>query len=168
MKHSCRMAVALALAASVCGGAQAAEATYTSATLTPESALAAVQAALASCRERGYQVAVSVTDRAGTPIAMLRDRYASPYTAETAVRKAYTAANFRMSSGELATATQAGKDSFGIRDLDRVLALGGGLPVETAGSLVGAIGVSGAPGGDADEACAQAGIEAIQADLDFQ
>jgi len=47
-------------------------------------------------------------------------------------------------------------------------ALGGGLPIEAAGALVGGIGVSGAPGGDLDQACAQAGIDAIQMDLDFQ
>ncbi|PLC53690.1 hypothetical protein CR155_11510 [Pollutimonas nitritireducens] len=159
---------ALGLACLTCGTVQAAEATYTSVTLTTEAALRAAQAALASCRESGYQVAVSVTDRSGTPIVVLRDRYAGPHTPETANRKAYTSASFRMSSADLAEATQTGKATSGIRHLDHILALGGGLPIEAAGSLVGAIGISGAPSGDADEICAQAGIDAIQADLDFQ
>ena len=55
----------------------------------------------------------------------------------------------------------------GIRNLPGVVIIGGGLVVESGGSLVGEIGVSGAPGGDADEACAKAGIEAIQSKLDF-
>lgn len=151
-----------------CGMAQAAEATFTTASLTPETALKAAQAALASCRDSGYQVAVSVTDRSGTPIAVLRDRLAGPHTPDTATGKAYTSASFRMSSGELAEATQAGQETSGIRHLSRVVALGGGLPIEAAGSIVGAIGISGAPGGGADEACARAGIDAIQDDLDFQ
>jgi uncharacterized protein GlcG (DUF336 family) len=151
-----------------CGITQAAETTYTSQTLTTDAALQVAKGALASCRKSGYQVAVSVTDRSGTPIAVLRDRYAGAYTTETATRKAYTSANFRMPSGELAKATQTGTPTSGIRQLNKVLALAGGLPIEAAGSLVGAIGVSGAPGGDADEACARAGIAVIQADLDFQ
>jgi len=55
----------------------------------------------------------------------------------------------------------------GIRTLPGVVIIGGGLVVESAGTLVGAIGVSGAPRGDADEACAKAGIESIQTKLDF-
>lgn len=157
----------LSLACLMASSAQAGDATYSSETLTTDAALSAAQGALSSCRDSGYQVAVSVTDRTGTPIIMLRDRYAGAHTPDTATRKAYTAASFRMSSGELAESTQAGKPSSGIRHLDHVLPLGGGLPINAAGSLVGAIGVSGAPGGDADQACAQAGINAIQADLDF-
>ncbi len=168
MKQRVRIMAALILGTLCWSSTQAAEATYTSQTLTTEAALAAAQAALASCAARGYQVAVSVTDRSGTPIALLRDRYAGAHTPDAATRKAYTAASFRMSSADLAEATQAGQTSSGIRQLDHVLPLGGGLPIEAAGSLVGAIGISGAPGGDADQACAQAGIAAIQADLDFQ
>lgn len=168
MKEHHRLMAALGMIYLYCGIAQAAETTYTSQTLTTDAALQAAQGALVSCRKSGYQVAVSVTDQSGTPIAVLRDRYAGAYTPETATRKAYTSANFRMPSGELATATETGKPTSGIRHLNKVLALAGGLPIEAAGSLVGAIGVSGAPGGDADEACAQAGIAVIQADLDFQ
>ena len=41
------------------------------------------------------------------------------------------------------------------------------MPIESAGALVGAIGVSGAPGGDADDVCARAGVAAIKDDLEF-
>jgi uncharacterized protein GlcG (DUF336 family) len=55
----------------------------------------------------------------------------------------------------------------GLRNLPNVVLIGGGLMIEASGSTLGAIGVSGAPGGDADEACAKAGIAAIQDKLDF-
>ncbi|MGE4368116.1 MAG: heme-binding protein [Burkholderiaceae bacterium] len=147
--------------------AAAAQGTFESSSLTPETALKAAQAALQSCRDQGYQVAVAVTDRSGVPIAMIRDRFAGPHTPETAVRKAYTAASFKMDTTSLAQATQATEAASGIRHLDKVLALGGGLPIEAAGSLVGAIGVSGAPGGDADDACGKVGIDAILVDIEF-
>ena len=88
-------------------------------------------------------------------------------TASNAIRKAYTAASFKMDTTSLAQATQATEAASGIRHLDRILALGGGLPIEAAGSLVGAIGVSGAPGGDADDECGKAGIDAILIDIEF-
>lgn len=148
--------------------AQAQDVTFSTRTLTPEAALTAAQAALQSCRDSGYQAAIAVTDSAGTPIVVLRDRFAGAHTPETATRKAYTAASFRMDTTSLGEATRAGEPTSGIRQVNYVLALGGGLPIEAAGSLVGAIGVSGAPGAEADDACGQAGIDAIQDDLDFE
>lgn len=144
-----------------------AQGTFETSSLTPETALAAAEAALEYCRDKGYQVAVAVTDRSGVPIAVLRDRFAGPHTPDTAIRKAYTAASFKMDTTSLAQATQATEAASGIRHLDRILALGGGLPIEAAGSLVGAIGVSGAPGGDADDECGKAGIDAILIDIEF-
>lgn len=162
-------AAAAALAALACApaAAQQAAATHTLRSLTPEAALRAAQAALQSCSRAGYLVAVAVSDRAGHPLVMLRDRLAGPHTPDTAVNKAYTALSFRMDTMAFARATQYNEASSGIRGLPRVVAIGGGMPIESAGALVGAIGVSGAPGGEADQACARAGIAAIQDDLDF-
>ena len=98
---------------------------------------------------------------------MLRDRLAGTHTPDTAMNKAYTAATFKMDTLAFARATQATEASSGIRQLPRVVAIGGGLPIESAGALVGAIGVSGAPGGEADDVCARAGVGAIRDDLDF-
>jgi len=148
-------------------GAQAQSATYTVTQLTPESALKAAQAALEDCRKRGFQVAVAVVDRAGLPQVLLRDRFAGAHTAETAINKGWTAASFRSDTLEFARATQAGQAASGIRHLPRVVAVGGGVGIQAAGTLLGAIGVSGAPGGAEDEACAQAGIAAIRDSLDF-
>jgi uncharacterized protein GlcG (DUF336 family) len=135
--------------------------------LAPELALELAQAALANCQQRGYQVAIAVVDRFGVIQVVLRDRYAGPHTPATASGKAWTAATFRSSTSNLFAISQPGMMQAGIRNLPGAVIIGGGLVVESGGSLVGAIGVSGAPGGDADEACAKAGIEAIQSKLDF-
>ena len=146
---------------------RAQESLVTYKSLTPEIALDLARAALADCQKRGYQVAVAVVDRFGVPQIMLRDRYAGPHTPATASGKAWTAATFRSSTSNLFAISQPGMMQAGIRNLPGTVIIGGGLVVESAGSLVGAIGVSGAPGGDADEACAKAGIEAVQGKLDF-
>jgi uncharacterized protein GlcG (DUF336 family) len=135
--------------------------------LTPEIALDLARAALADCQKRGYQVAVAIVDRFGVTQVMLRDRYAGPHTPATATGKAWTAATFRNSTSNLFVISQPGMMQAGIRTLPGAVIIGGGMVVEAGGSLVGAIGVSGAPGGDADEACAKAGMESIQGKLDF-
>jgi len=145
--------------------AQDALVTYKS--LNPEVALDLARAALASCRERGFQVAVAVVDRFGVTQVMLRDRFAGAHTVATATGKAWTAVSFRVSTAELAAMTQPAMPQSGVRALPGVVALGGGLVVEAGGALLGAVGVSGAPGGEADEACAKAGIEAVRDRIEF-
>jgi uncharacterized protein GlcG (DUF336 family) len=133
--------------------------------LTPEAALDLAQAALKACRDKGYQVAVAVVDRSGTPQVMLRDRFAGAHTPSTAMRKAWTATSFHSDTLALAQETQAGKPQSGVRFVDNALMLGGGVLVEAAGSMVGAVGVSGTPTGEQDDACAKAGIAAIEEKL---
>ncbi len=130
-------------------------------------ALELARAALADCRQRGYQVAVAVVDRFGVTQVILRDRFAGPHTPATAAGKAWTAVSFRTNTTELAAASGPGSPQAGVRNLPGAVILGGGVLVEAGGSLVGAIGVSGAPGGDADDACAKAGIAAVRDQLDF-
>jgi uncharacterized protein GlcG (DUF336 family) len=146
---------------------QAADATFTVRILTPETALTAAQAALKSCRERGYQVTVAVVDRMGVVQVLLRDRFAGPHTPDMASAKAYTAVSFRTNTTELAEASQPGRASSGIRHRPGVAAVGGGLIIEAGGSLLGAIGVSGAPGAREDDACAAAGIAAVREDIEL-
>jgi uncharacterized protein GlcG (DUF336 family) len=163
-----RVMQALAAAGLVAAARAAAQdATFTQRLLTPETALKAAQAALARCRSNGFQVAVAVVDRAGIVQVLLRDRFAGPHTPETATGKAWTAVSFRTSTTELAEATQAGRAQSGLRGRPGVVAVGGGLMIEAAGSLVGGIGVSGAPGGKEDDACAAAGIAAIKDSLEL-
>jgi len=158
-------AAALSIAAALPAAAQ--QATYSVKLLTPETALAAAQAALAQCRKNGYQVAVAVVDRAGVTQVLLRDRFAGAHTVDIATQKAWTAASFRISTAALAAETQAGKPMSGLRAASHVMAIGGGLPIEAAGATFGGIGVSGAPGGEADDACALAGLKAIADAIEF-
>lgn len=155
-----------AVCAFVSTPARAQDATVTTKSLTPEIALDAAKAALNDCRKRGYQVSVAVVDRSGTPQVMLRDRFAGAHTPPTATGKAWTAVSFKSNTTELVAATQAPAMQ-GLRQLPNVVLIGGGVVIEAGGALLGGIGVSGAPGGDADEACAKAGIAAISDKLDF-
>jgi len=129
--------------------------------LEPDLALELAEAALESCRAGGYQVAVAVVDRFGEPQAVIRDRFAGPHTIDTSIRKAWTAVSFRAETQELDERIAAGDLSPGLRDVTDALFLGGGVPVEAAGSIYGGIGVSGAPAPQLDEDCAAAGIDAI-------
>lgn len=147
--------------------ASSADATFQIRVLTPDSALKAAQAALTKCRNSGYQIAVAVVDRMGVVQVLLRDRFAGPHTPDTAIGKAYTAVSFRTNTTELAEATQAGRPQSGVRHRPGVVALGGGMMIEAGGSLLGGIGVSGAPGGREDDLCAAAGIEAIREDIEL-
>lgn len=157
-------ALVLALAS---GSAAAQDATYNIRTLTPDTALKAAQAAMKACRDGGFQVAVAVVDRSGLAQVMLRDRFAGPHTPKTAVGKAWTAVSFRTNTTNLLDMTQPGKPASGIRELPSVVMLGGGLLIEAGGAIVGGIGVSGAPSGEADDKCAKAGIDGIRDALEL-
>ncbi len=169
MKNRVRLSSILVMAGLIAAaGVQAQErGTFTLKHLLPETAMKATRAALEDCRKRGYQVAVAVVDRGGVAQAMMRDRFAGPHTPGTAIGKAWTAVSFRSNTLEFAVETQAGKPSSGIRDLPNVVAVGGGVLIEAGGSIVGAIGVSGAPSGEADDLCAKAGIAAIRDDIEL-
>ena len=129
----------LAIASAPSGSAQ--EALVTHKVLSLETALDLARAALASCRERGFQVAVAVVDRFGLPQVMLRDRFAGPHTPATATGKAWTAISFRTDTTALIAPTQPGQPQAGIRNLPNVVLLGGGVLIEASGSIVGGIGV---------------------------
>lgn len=161
-----RIALTFILAA-LSASALAQDGLFQTKSLTPETALIAAKAAMTLCNKQGYQVAVAVVDRAGLVQVVLRDRFAGAHTIEVASNKAWTAASFRTSTSALATETQPGKSMSGLRSLRKFMAAGGGLVIEGGGSVFGAIAVSGAPGGEADEACAKAGIEAIADAINF-
>lgn len=124
----------------------------------------AIQASLDSCNKDGYRVTVSVVDRAGVLRAMSRADGAGPHTVDSSRKKAYTAASLRRPTTELAELLNKVPTLQALREMnDQVLILGGGLPIELGGEIVGGIGVGGAPGAHLDDACAQAGLEAIGA-----
>jgi uncharacterized protein GlcG (DUF336 family) len=124
----------------------------------------AIQASLDACKKDGYKVSASVVDRAGVLRAMVRADGAGPHTVDSSRKKAYTAASLRRSTTELAELINKVPTLQALRDMnDQVLVLGGGLPIEIGGEVVGGIGVGGAPGAHLDDACAQAGLDAIGA-----
>jgi uncharacterized protein GlcG (DUF336 family) len=135
--------------------------------MSPEIAMELAIATMAACRSADYQVAVAVVDRFGGLQAMLRDRYAGMHTPETARRKAWTSVSFRSDTLALEKLIDEGGLSGGIRYISDALMIGGGVPVTAAGSMVGGVGVSGAPGGDIDDGCARKGIEAVADKLEF-
>ena len=110
---------------------------------------------------------MAVVDRFGGIQVVLRDQLAARRTVDTAVGKARTAVGFRTNTTELESVTVAGKPQAGIRNLPGVIIIGGGMVIDAAGSLVGGIGVSGAPGPHLDDICTQAGIDNIEDLLDF-
>ncbi len=129
--------------------------------LAMDIALKAVEA----CRKDGYQVSVVVVDRGANVVAVLRDAYATRFSTEIARRKANAVILAGVSSAEFA------KNRADIRrdlnEIHDIIVMAGGLPIQAGGSLIGAVGVSGAPGGDKDEACARAALDAVAERLEF-
>ncbi|WP_373054332.1 GlcG/HbpS family heme-binding protein [Thioalkalivibrio sp.] len=153
-----------ALCLGLASSAQA-EDVYSQRFMTLELANDIAMGAVEACREEGYQTAVVVVDRSGNEQVVLRDRMAGVQTIQIAGDKARavtmsgtTSANFRENREDI---------RMEMNHVDGMIMLAGGLPIEAAGSMLGAVGVSGAPGGDLDEECAQAGIDQVQERLDF-
>ena len=116
-------------------------------------------AAMDKCKEMGFRVSVTVVDRAGLPIVMLRGDGAGLHTPEGSDRKAYTARTFRQPSADFVKRMLNDPTSVGSKEYTRVLALPGGLPIKVGDDVVGAVGVSGSPGKDDD--CSKAGIDKV-------
>jgi uncharacterized protein GlcG (DUF336 family) len=128
--------------------------------LTAEAANAMVMGALAQCQKDGYKISAAVVDRGGNLLAFVRDPTAGPHTAESSRRKAFTAATFGMTSAAFTILT-ANPAAAGLKDLTGVFALAGGVPIKIGNDVLGGVGVGGAPGGEKDEACANAGLAKV-------
>src|SRR5262252_8389546 len=113
-------------------------------------AQAIANAAIAQCRSIGYKISVTVVDREGLPIVMMRDDGAGLNTPEGSDRKAYTARAFSQPSAAFVKRLEDSPETVGSRHYSRVLALAGGLPIKVGDEIVGAVGVSGTPGKDDD------------------
>ncbi|HKW86982.1 MAG TPA: heme-binding protein [Nitrospiraceae bacterium] len=134
------------------------------ATLPLSLASKAAAAAVEKCKLDGYRVSATVVDRAGVLRVLMRGDGAGPHTTDSSSKKAYTAASLRRPTSELAELINKMPTLQALRDMnDRILILGGGLPIEIGGEVVGGIGVGGAPGAHLDDACAQAGLDSIGA-----
>lgn len=128
--------------------------------LSLDTALAIATTAAATCKAQGYRVSVTVVGRLGEVIVQLRGDNASPHTIENSMRKAYTSRTFRVPSGDFVKRVQA-NPTLGQIHLANVVASRGALPIKVGEDVIGAAGVSGAPGGEKDEACVKAGLDKV-------
>jgi uncharacterized protein GlcG (DUF336 family) len=122
------------------------------------------QTAIDTCKTQGYNVSVHVIGREGQVVLGVRNDGAGLATFENSMKKAYTARTFGRSSGEFAEGVK-GNPNAGALFLTNITPAQGALPIKVGNETIGAVGVSGAPGGDKDEACAKAGIEKVAAEL---
>ena len=127
-------------------------------------ALTIAQVAIDTCKTNGYAVSVSVVGRAGELILQVRGDGTGPHTMENSFRKAYTARTFRQSSGDFAQRLKE-NPLLPLIHLSNVVAAQGALPIKAGEDVIGAVGVSGAPGGEKDEVCAKAGIDKVSDQL---
>ena len=127
-------------------------------------AVTMAQTAIATCKANGYAVSANVVGRGGEVIVAMRGDATGPHTLENSMKKAYTAKAQRRPSGEFAEAVKTNPTAGALR-LTNIVPAQGALPIKVGEDTIGAIGVSGAPGGEKDEACAKAGIEKVAADL---
>lgn len=157
--------LSLSLAASgAMAQASASPGLVTEHTISLNTALELAHASLERCRANGYKVTVTVINRHARAAVVLSDDGVNPHTVENSMRKAYTAFTTRTPTVEMAKRAQPALDSFLL--LANMSALDGGVPIFAANKeLVGAIGISGAPGGEKDTACAQAGLDKIASKL---
>jgi uncharacterized protein GlcG (DUF336 family) len=153
------LAAAIALAPCIAG----AQTVVTERSISLNAALEMATASLARCRADGYKVTVTVLNRHARTAVVLSDDGINPHTIENSMRKAYTAFTTRSPSVEMGKRPQPGLSGFLL--LDKTTTIEGGLPIFAGKELVGSIGISGAPGGEKDAACAQVGIDKIAKEL---
>ena len=122
-------------------------------------------AGVAACAAKGYAVAVAVVDRAGQVRAIQRADNAGPHTLASAEQKAFTSASARNTTLAMMEASQKNPGAANLGAIPGFLLLGGGVPVKAGNDVIGAVGISGAPGGHLDEQCAMAALDAVKDDL---
>ena len=132
--------------------------------LSAAMAMTIAQTAMATCTANGFHVSVTVVGRNAEVLVQLRGDGASPHTFENSFRKAYTSRTFRIPSGEIAKRFKDDPSYFAVH-LNHVIPAQGGLAIKVGDDVVGAVGVSGSPGGEKDEVCAQAGIGKVADEL---
>ncbi len=160
-----RLALIVALVVLPLAGPAFADDILTVKQLSLELATDIAQRAVQQCRKAGYQVSAVVVDRSGAVQVVMRDALASRFTIEIAQKKA----NAVVLSGVASSTFRKNRADIRaeMNHVEGILMLEGGLPIRAAGALLGAVGVSGAPGGDKDEACAAAALASVQERLEF-
>lgn len=161
IKYRTRTALCLALAGCMSqpGAAPALHAQRPDITL--DGAQRLLDAAMDACHARGKTLAAAVVDRSGNLVALRRDDNVGPHNTLAAQRKAYTALSTNRATGKLADSARADAQTNNLNTVGELLLLGGGIPIHAGVSLIGAIGVAGAGGPEADDYCAMAAVGRI-------
>jgi uncharacterized protein GlcG (DUF336 family) len=133
--------------------------------ITLELARDIAMASVEACRQDGYNVSAVVLDRAGNVQVALRDTLASRYTLEIAERKAGASIMSGIDSGEFRAARNDIRPE--LNHTTGLIMIEGAIPIRAAGSLIGAVGVSGAPTSNKDAACAAAALKKVEERLEF-
>jgi uncharacterized protein GlcG (DUF336 family) len=133
--------------------------------LSLDTALRIGQAAIEKCRKEGISITVTVVDRGGDAQVVLRDTLAMDVSIPISLKKAYTAMEFNSPTSAM---EDRFKGTYNVPKIDELVISAGGIPINIGGNIMGGIGVSGAPSGATDEACAKAGLAAVQDDLEME
>lgn len=128
--------------------------------LSVDTALTIATTAMADCKAKGFRVSVAIVGRNGEILVHLRGDDTSPHTMENSFKKAFTARTFRIASGEMEDRLKK-NPAMGAQYLTGFTTGRGALPIKIGEDVVGAAGVSGAPGGDKDEACVKTGLDKV-------
>jgi uncharacterized protein GlcG (DUF336 family) len=155
-------AIAAAALAGVAGSAQAQLLSHKDISLGMATTIA--QTAIDTCKQQGYNVSVHIIGREGQVILGVRNDGAGLATYENSMKKAFTARTFARTSGDFADSVKGNPNAAALL-LTNITPAQGALPIKVGNETIGAVGVSGAPGGDKDEACAKAGIDKVSAEL---
>lgn len=132
--------------------------------ISMETALAIAKGTIDACRKEGVQVSVTVVDRAGVPQVMLRDVLAPTVSKTISEQKAHAALAFNAKTSQLEGRF---KSHGSVAKTEGLIFSAGGVPIQAGGRILGGVGVSGAPSGELDEKCAQAGIDVVLDDLEM-
>jgi uncharacterized protein GlcG (DUF336 family) len=137
-----------------------AQAPQTEKNVSMKMALMIIDGALEQCTKDGYKVTVAVVDKGGNLFATIRGDGTNPHTMEFARLKAYTSRTRGQTSLEVQKLMEKPENAW-IKQIPNVVGIGGGVPIKAGNETIGGVGVSGAPGGEKDEACANAGIAKV-------
>ena len=155
--------VSLALLASasiLAAGPARAQAPQVEKNVSMAMSIAIIQGVLEQCTKDGYKVSVTIVDKGGNVAAQVRGDGTGPHTMEFSRLKAYTARTRNQTSLQTMKMLEDPANAF-IRQIPGVVGVGGGVPIKAGNETIGAVGVSGAPGGEKDEVCANAGIAKV-------
>jgi uncharacterized protein GlcG (DUF336 family) len=122
--------------------------------------IAIIQGVLEQCTKDGYKVSVTIVDKGGNVAAQIRGDGTGPHTMEFSRLKAYTSRTRNQTSLQTMKLMEDPANAF-IKQIPGVVGVGGGVPIKAGNETIGGVGVSGAPGGEKDEVCANAGLAKV-------